>query len=154
MTAISLWQPWATLWLLRTPDEKVFETRDWYLSHRGPILVHAAKTRNAEVRDFLGCNLVRERLAAHGLTVESLTFGGLIGVTNVVGCSRMDRMPEPSEREWAFGHWEPERFAIEGRDPRLFDKPIPYLGRQAKTFEVADSVVAHEFRAPVAEVFF
>jgi len=53
MTAISLWQPWATLWLLSDPDEKVFETRHWYAAHRGPLLVHAAKTRNRDVLEAL-----------------------------------------------------------------------------------------------------
>ena len=40
MKAISLWQPWASLWCSR---RKVHETRHWRCSHRGWPLVHAGK---------------------------------------------------------------------------------------------------------------
>src|ERR1700690_2861117 len=119
MLAISLWQPWATLWLLSNPDEKVFETRHWYTGVRGPILVHAAKKRDGEVREFLECRLVRERLAIHGLRVADLAYGALIGEANIIGCCRMDRMPGPSPLERGFGNWEPDRFAWE-RGPNPF----------------------------------
>lgn len=142
MKAISLWQPWATLWLLSEPDEKVFETRGWYSGYRGPLLVHAAKKRDSEVRDYLECRPFVERLAAHGLRPSNLAFGALIGTVNLIGCSRMDRMPEPSEREQMFGNWEPHRFAWE-RDshPVLFERPIPYRGSQG-FFEVPAEAIA------------
>lgn len=131
MQTISLWQPWATLWLLTDPDEKVFETRSWYTSYRGPLMVHAAKKRDGEVRDYLECRYFRERLAAHGLTPSDLAFGALIGKVYLIGCSRMDRMPEPSERERMAGNWEPDRFAWErAPHPVLFSNPIPFRGAQ------------------------
>jgi len=128
---ISLWQPWATLWLLSDPDEKVFETRSWYTSHRGPLLIQAAKKRDGEVRNFLEARFVHERLAAHGLSVDDLVYGAIIGQVNVIGCCRMDRMPEPSERERMFGNWEPGRYAWERHSaPTLFRTPIAYRGAQ------------------------
>lgn len=131
MKAISLWQPWATLWLLSDPDEKVFETRHWYTGYRGPLLVHAAKKKDGEVKDFLGASGVIRTLQAHGLEVGDLAFGAIIGCVNLIGCSRMDSMPEPSERERMWGNWEPDRFAWErGPSPELFLSPIPYRGAQ------------------------
>lgn len=131
MNCISLWQPWATLWLLSDPDEKVFETRSRYTSHRGPLLVHAAKTMNREIKDFMHCTGVREALWRHNLLPQDLPFGAIIGEIELIGCSQMSRMPEPSERERSFGNWEPERYAWErGSHPKIYSKPIPYRGAQ------------------------
>jgi activating signal cointegrator 1 len=147
MIAISLWNPWSYLWLL--PGEKTFETRSWYSAHRGPLLVHAAKARNPDVRAALGDPYIQSRLAAHGLNVCDLAYGALIGTVELIGCSRMDRMPEPNESERLVGNWSPERFAWE-RGPRvqIFENPIPYVGRQG-FFEVPYAVIAHELLAPV-----
>jgi len=142
--AISLWQPWATLWLLSNPDEKVFETRHWGTSYRGPLLVHAAKKKDGEVKEFLGASGVIRTLHAHGLEVSDLAFGAIIGRVDLIGCSRMDRMPEPSERERMWGNWEPDRFAWgRGPSPRLFPAPIPYKGEQG-FFDVPDSLVGED----------
>lgn len=39
LPCLSLWQPWARLWL----EVKNVENRGWYSAYRGPLLVHAAK---------------------------------------------------------------------------------------------------------------
>lgn len=143
MKAISLWQPWATLWLLSGPDEKVFETRDWYTSYRGPLLVHAAKKRDREIvsavydEDIIAA-LIRHKI--HGL--DQLAFGAIIGSVNLVACSRIGiKIPAPSAREAAFGDWQPDRYAWErGSFPQLFAKPIPYKGSQG-FFDVPFSLV-------------
>lgn len=139
MKAISLWQPWATLWLLTDPDEKVFETRSWYAAHRGELLVHAAKKRDGEVRIALDMGYWRERLEIHGLTVADLAFGAVIGQVQLRGCCQMRNMPEPSERERMAGLWTPERYAWERAPrPRIFERPIPFRGAQG-FFEVPAS---------------
>lgn len=149
MKCISLWQPWATLWVLSDPDEKVFETRGWHTSHRGPLLVHAAKKKDGEVRDFLKSTGVKETFwERHGITdlENELPFGAIIGVVDLIGCSRMDRMPEPSERERMWGNWEPDRFAWERANrPIMFPVPIPYRGEQM-IFNVPDSIIPVEYR--------
>lgn len=138
MKAISLWQPWALLWLLSDPDEKVFETRSWHTSYRGPLLVHAAKTNNAEVRDFMGSSGLRKVRSEHGLELEDFQFGAIIGKVDLVGCYLMSRIPEPSEREETWGNWTPTRYAWErGGKPIRFAEPIPYRGAQG-LFEVPD----------------
>src|SRR3989339_577320 len=40
MKAISLWQPWASLCAV---GAKLYETRSWSTSYRGPLLICAAK---------------------------------------------------------------------------------------------------------------
>lgn len=147
MRAISLWQPWALLWLLSDPDEKVFETRDWYTGYRGSLLVHAAKKKDGEVRNFLGSSGLRSALDRHGIDINgNLGFGAIIGKVNLIGCSRMSRMPEPSERESMWGKWSPDRFAWErGPNPIRFS-PIPYRGSQG-FFNVPDDLISKEIAA-------
>ncbi len=149
MRAISLWQPWATLWLLTNPDEKVFETRHWYTGIRGPILVHAAKKRDAEVRKALTDPYFKARLAEHGLKPESLAFGAIIGQVDLIDCRIMGGMPSPSEREARAGLWTVDRYAWQ-RGPRteVFQYPIPWVGRQ-RFFDVSDGAS----RIAAAEVF-
>lgn len=146
MKCISLWQPWATLWLLSNPDEKVFETRDWGTSVHGALLVHAAKKKDGEVKVFLGSSGVLQALDRHGLTVHDLAFGAIIGRINLVDCRRMPYLPEPSDRERSFGNWSPERFAwMRGPSPILFKEPIPWCGSQG-FFDVPTAVVQHELQ--------
>lgn len=40
MKALSLWQPWASLWAC---GAKKYETRSWATKYRGPIAIHAGK---------------------------------------------------------------------------------------------------------------
>jgi hypothetical protein len=145
MKCISLWQPWATLWLLSDPDEKVFETRHWYTSYRGPLLVHAAKKRDGEILSAVYDPDVIAAFVRHGInTIEDLGFGAIIGQVKLVGCARMDRMPPPSKREASFGDWQPDRYAWErGPAPRRFAYPIPYRGSQG-FFDVPDSILGQE----------
>jgi len=143
MKAISLWQPWATLWLLTDPDEKVYETRAWYTHHRGPLLVHAAQKRDGEVRHALEDRHFSERLSAHGLNIHDLPFGALIGRVILVNCCRMERLnPWPDWRELQAGNWTPWRYAWQrsGTQVVRFPRPIPYKGAQG-LFDVPDSVI-------------
>lgn len=142
MTAISLWQPWATLWLLSDPDEKVFETRGWYTGYRGDLIVHAAKKRDGEVREALRDEYFIDRLAVHGLTPDGLPFGALIGRLRLAGCCQMCHMPAPTKHESRMGDWSPERYAWErGARPVRYQNPIAFRGAQG-FFEVPSSVLA------------
>ena len=139
LKAVSLWQPWASAWLL--PGQKTFETRSWYTSHRGQLLVHAAKKRDGDVRFALEDEELTAALAESGVNVADLPFGALIGKVELIGCCRMDRMPAPSERERIWGDWQPERFAWERGRFRMFQTPIPYKGSQG-LFDVPADLVA------------
>lgn len=131
MKAISLWQPWATLWCLE--GEKRFETRHWYTSHRGPLLVHAAQKRDGEVKEFLQASGVIAALGRHGLKIENLAYGCIIGEVTLIGCCKTERVPQNflSEIEVSFGNWDEGRYAWErASHPTLFPNPMTTKGRQ------------------------
>ncbi len=145
MRAISMWQPWATLWLLSDPDEKRFETRSWPTAYRGPLLVHAAKKKDREIIEAVYDDEIIAALIRHGIHgPEQLSFGAIIGRVNLVSCDRMADLCDqwtPSEKEQAFGDWQPERYAWKrGPNPTMFPLHIPYRGQQG-FFDVPDSVL-------------
>ena len=98
MLCISILQPWATLWLLREPDEKCFETRSWSRTYRGELLVHAGKRKDRKVKE--GFRKFAHELSRHGIhDIEALAFGALIGKVDLIGCYKMLTLPEPNARE-------------------------------------------------------
>jgi len=127
MKAISLWQPYASLWL---SPAKVHETRGWGTSYRGELLVHAAK-RAAERDDDLDA-LVRK----YGL---KLPTGGIIGVLTLVDCRQMKHTRPENEDDLICGYWSNERLAWKRGAFRMFERPIPYRGMQG-LFDVPDTV--------------
>src|ERR1700726_4844701 len=88
MPAISLWQPWASLWL--EPNAKVHETRHWPYPrhlHGATIMVHAAKhpiSRNDVDDDGLLSALCEARFGANWR--KSLPFGAFVGTLRLAGC--------------------------------------------------------------------
>ncbi len=131
ISCLSMWQPWATLWLLTHPDEMVFETRSRNTNVRGPVVIQAAKYRGHEVTDALSDPYFIKALARHDLTPNDLAYGALIGAVWLNSTSRMENMPDPSDRERTFGIWRPERWAYERRPgTTIFEEPIPYPGKQ------------------------
>lgn len=155
MRCLSLWQPWASLWLTWC---KVHETRDWELHHRGWLLVHAAKNRKG-VRDIEGEAL---KIIADGEFKpgweDRLPFGAIIGAVHIddvvattVLLKRWGCPPGPVATEhwvdYQCGNYEPRRYAFKrAEDFRVFKAPIPYRGQQGP-FNVPDSVVRAAFDA-------
>jgi hypothetical protein len=116
MKALSLWQPWCFAILHLGKD---VENRSWWTSHRGPLLLHAAKRRPTleECRSFVmmaegivGADELAAQLSrAVGLdfrgrvvdALRALPRGGIVGRVNVVDCGRGLESP------WAFdGQWQ------------------------------------------------
>lgn len=127
MKALSLWQPWASLWAC---GRKTNETRAYQTNHRGPLLIHAAKTICTDIDDAL-----REICE-----VRELPAGALIGVCELVGCAPTQHMHVDAE-ERAQGNYTPGRYAWSCQNSRVFDHPIPYRGMQM-LFEVPAEVIA------------
>ena len=88
MKAISLWQPWASLWL--TPA-KVHETRHWPTSHRGWLLVHAAKRTIDDYEGDDALDQICDRIFGAGWS-STLPRGALLGIVNVVDCVRTEKI--------------------------------------------------------------
>lgn len=130
---LSLWQPWATLWVA---GAKLIETRSWGTSYRGRIAVHAGKS--LEGMSVCYQEPFAEVLAALGYDAFSkLPRGGVIGVVNLVDCKAMGPLAftldgnRLSGREIAFGRYAPGRFAwITGRERTILAEPIPVRGTQ------------------------
>lgn len=145
MKAISLWQPWASLWL--TPA-KIHETRHWPTTIRGPVVVHAAQRF---VKAELWENIVQVLEDTYGAKWGELPTGALIGVIELEDCvSTFDperRCTNAAHHEdRVCGDWRDGRYAWRrGPEVKVFKTPIPYLGRQG-FFTVEDADVAEGLR--------
>jgi hypothetical protein len=146
LKALSLWQPWATLIALQA---KRFETRSWYTDFRGPLLIHAAKSKDGmelcmkypylDVLNQAGC-IVNGR--------PSLPMGCALCTVELVGCFRttgagigyhidggIGERPEPAPYERHFGDYSAGRYAWQLENVRVFNAPVPMKGMQG-LFEV------------------
>lgn len=137
MKAISLWQPWASLWC---SDRKIHETRHWPTSHRGWLLVHAAKRfeKNFEVDDPLRMILDDE---FDGHWAMDLPIGALIGRVNLVDCVRTETFPAGYDGDdYHCGDFADGRYAWKRDEFEVFKRPIPYRGMQGM-FNVPESIL-------------
>lgn len=137
LKAISLWQPWASLWC---SPAKVHETRHWPTRHRGWLLVHAAKHKlDDESADELD-GIMDEHFGHHwGLEIP---FGALIGMVNLVDCVCVETLPQEHREsdDYQCGNFSAGRYAWRRSEWKVFDRPIPYKGAQG-FFNVPHSVL-------------
>lgn len=108
--ALTICQPYAEL-IVR--GDKPIENRTWSTNYRGPLLIHAGKSR-----DWLDDE--DEHL------MPGMAFGAIVGRVTLVDCVRVQRLPPHlRDHEHANGPWcwvltDIERFAV----------PIPCRGAQ------------------------
>jgi hypothetical protein len=128
MRAITLHQPWASLVAI---GEKHYETRSWSTAYRGPLAIHAAKTKKGRASSY---QLITSTLTQAGYaTFDHLPFGCVIALVNLNAVySTLDVRLRytTSEQELAFGDYSDDRFAWELELIRVYDPPIPATGRQ------------------------
>jgi hypothetical protein len=160
MKCLTICQPYAHL--IVTPQaelpkghtQKLVENRTWITSYRGPLLIHAGKSRNW-LEQYPGCGL------------WDMPFGAIVGVALVVDC--VPATPTFDHRRLRNGlvapAWAKRQFpwlarhphvegprclvlaASDGRPTALkFKQPIPYSGQQGM-FEVPDDVVSEQLHA-------
>ena len=132
MKAITLTQPWATLVAI---GAKRIETRSWRTSHRGPLLIHAAKAIPSGWTPFMQPAFVEALEPLVGLNefgspnIDLLPRGFIIAVAELVHVhptERVDGLPT-SAQELAFGDYGPGRYAWRLWNVRRV-VPIPYTG--------------------------
>ena len=110
LTVITLWQPWATLLI---KGVKIHETRSWYTSHRGKILIHAAKRKINWCEIQL--NLLEEIYP--DITEWEYPLGAIVGEMELVDCRQCGAVRVPvSESDRLTGDWSDGRFAWEMRN--------------------------------------
>jgi hypothetical protein len=139
MKALSIHQPWA--WAILHAGKNV-ENRAWPTHYRGPLLIHASKslasleTQNPTFwQGVLGVPLPAR---------ESLTFGAILGIVDVVGCVKIG----PGGDLGTFGKsvWAEEGlYGWVLGNPRPFATPISYRGAQ-QLFDVPDEAVAAQLK--------
>lgn len=79
--ALSIRQPWA--WLI-VNGYKPVENRDWPTNYRGPVLIHASKTRDPE-----GYSQALQICELLGITLpplDDLPKGGIVGEATLHDC--------------------------------------------------------------------
>lgn len=129
-TAISLWQPWASLLLA---GRKVHETRHWRAPTRiigQRIVIHAAQKKLAAhdidtelhelCMDEFGCSYM-----------HSLPFGAAIGTMLLQSCKLMSETQPHNADDEVAGNWAPDRFAWLLGDPTPFTPSIPMIARHS-----------------------
>lgn len=127
MKALSIHQPWA--WAILHAG-KVVENRTWATTHRGPLLVHAAKSRASYDREKAFD--WREIYGTPIPSWEELITGAVVGVVDVVACLRAAEAPPTP---WAEGPW-----CWVLANPRPLADPVPFRGAQL-LFDVPDHLL-------------
>lgn len=138
MRVVSLWQPWATAWVLGI---KRIETRHWSTDYRGPLAVHAAKRWSRDEAEWW------ERLHERDMRWPARPpLGAIVGVvqlTDVLPTDALRATISDLESEW--GNYAPKRFGWIAVNHRMLPEPIPFPGRQS-FFSVPSELLPRDFR--------
>ena len=110
MKALTICQPYAEL-IMR--GVKVIENRSWPTSYRGPLLIHAGKSR--------------EWMSPGDETVyPGMAFGAIVGRVTMTDCRRLEQLPDAlRDHPHANGPWCFVLTAVQ-----RFERPTPYRGAQ------------------------
>lgn len=134
MKALTVCQPWATAILTLG---KAVENRTWSTPYRGPLAIHAGKSRRwydaedpEDWPDLYGVELP---------PLESLTLGCVLGVVDLLDCVPLAelgrRYPDLRGHAWAEG---PVCWVL--ANPRLLAEPVPYSGQQG-LWQISDGLL-------------
>jgi hypothetical protein len=130
MKALSVCQPWA--WAIVHGLKRV-ENRTRPTRHRGPLVIHASRSRRYLGQDY-------SHLLAGLPPVEELDFGALVGVVEVVGCVRVE---EVAGDPFATGPW---CWLLARARPI---RPVPFRG-QVGLFNVPDQLAEPQNKPQVS----
>lgn len=137
MKAISLWQPWASLWL---SPRKVHETRHWQTPHRGWLAVHAAQRFEKDHPTELA-QILRAEFGPSWF--KDLPTGALIGMVDIVDCIPTEQLLLPGAiavEDFHCGNFAPGRFGWKRGAFKRLPAPVPYRGAQSM-FSVPDDLL-------------
>lgn len=165
MKALTICQPFAHLIVLTDDDPRAkrVENRRWQTNYRGPLLIHAGKSR-----EWLELDDTGTRDEEYDIPLADMTFGAIVGIAQLVGCVQLGSLrieqayvelngqvlmdesnvtrkvvPDWAARKWP---WLAAHQHTEGpycwvlAECRRFDRPIPYRGAQG-LFEVPKELV-------------
>lgn len=131
MKGLSLIEPWASLVAFGL---KKVETRSWYASYRGPVAIHASKSRV----EFHDPERIEQLFAQAGVQSPEgwpkseldFPFGKIVAVAKIESCVEMNEalIQSQTQAERAFGAWAPGRFAWILGEVRRIQYPVPCKG--------------------------
>lgn len=135
MKALSICQPYPHLILTR---EKRVENREWRTDYRGPLLLHAGKSRR-----YLD-----------GYPESDMVFGALLGTATLVDClhiDEIDRGVHDGRYPWVADHVHTEgTWCWIFEEPCRLHVPIPWRGALG-LFEVPDDILHPADRSRLCE---
>ena len=127
MKALTLWQPWATLVAI---GAKRIETRSWSTSYRGPLAIHAARSKKGHEM-YWREPFHNELKAFHYHAPTELPHGRIIAVCELVNILPTEEVRGIIERrEAAFGDYGGGRFAWRLANVRRLPIEVPTKGFQ------------------------
>lgn len=120
MKAITICQPYAALIMLPRTDplHKRVENRGWFTHYRGPLLIHAGKSR-----EWLDAGPDLDSEANYGLRVQDMQFGAILGRTRLLDCLHIDDIDRgryDTRFPWLRAHQH-----TEGDYCWILDDPVP-----------------------------
>lgn len=150
MKALPLWQPYATLVAV---GAKRVETRaypPWRvgLQDGQRIAVHATKTtRDPDSGVLLSAYCAEWPFCEYTPDWEALPLGALVATCTLTRAAQIteesaDALLHRNPQEFAFGSYEPGRWAWVLSDVESLPRPIPFRGSQG-TFDVPDDLTGH-----------
>ena len=123
MRALTLHQPWATLIAI---GAKTIETRSWATAYRGPLAIHAGKSK--EWLELCHTEPFTTKLLMAGIRfIGELPLGAIVCTVRLAACIPTNEA-QTTELERAFGDHGPNRFAWFLEDLYRFETPIPTRG--------------------------
>lgn len=142
MKAISLWQPWASAIAIGV---KKIETRGWSTSYRGPLAIHAAKTKDhlAFAQTPLAKAAIIQALKNVGdgrITPPWVwPLGAVVATCTLEDCVSVKWLGDISAEERLWGNYDPGRFGWMLSNVQWIE-PIPFRGAQG-FFQVPDELL-------------
>lgn len=120
MKAISLWQPWASLWVAGI---KKHETRPRQTHYRGSLLVHAAKKIVVDLTDAPELSEIVVSVFGEDWAKQLPTMS-IVGSVVLVDCRSTEealevKVDKDSDDYWC-GNYAPGRFAWEAAYPNKY----------------------------------
>ena len=143
MKCLTICQPYAAL-IMR--GEKRVENRNWSTSYRGPLMIHAGKSR-----EWLELDETEMFDESYNIPLSEMAFGAIVGIVDLVEVVRnvplhglpVFRFPSDILRRFP---WIADHAHAEGpcclilQNIAPFTRAIPYRGQQG-LFDVPDEIV-------------
>lgn len=140
MKAITICQPYAALVCLPLSDPryKRVENRTWPTPHRGPIAIHAGKSRS-----WLTADEDRPGLDVWCLNIKEMAFGAVVAIADMVDCVSLRQVQGagcPEHLLWMRSHQHTEGpWCWVLANVRPLAEPVPFRGA-LKLFDVPDNI--------------